>query len=507
MKHLGNKVKKVTIYQTTEALGGVSVLQVLALWGVQKEIHTEMEKSCKCKVDLEEEEWSQKLQRLDVPEPVSDTSNLSAQNIVDRNTGWMMSHTGGEFLHILLDDPEYTSSSTAPKKQDKRLHSCDRIQNRNMAFKELLPDMTDAYLAWQLDVKILGLQNAVLPYMGDKQGSRCPMDRDNVFCTDNYFPFPTKNHTDSTVQSFIQLGMFPCAPFQPSLAITMCLLKLYSCTYWLEGEEDLMFKMLITMDGNNSLNDELSKYPLTIVEKLLDVFGSGISCGYNIGCKFGATVGWMSLGEKLSFLPTYIEGMGIEDLEGCSFLVSNYYQALEIISEEPALWKEMEDKNIKSTQVFHDWLKQEADYLCGLVKKPEEETMMLDYYQKLVNLHQKELDDIENGWRIVVNDPTNSQVTKEDKKIQGWHHCALNSQDKAQAAVNFLEETIPITKPWTKEMDEYKEAAALASRIRYQHAIDNLEALIMLRLFELSKMNMLHTDEVISLNNIPFNHC
>ncbi|KAJ3551872.1 hypothetical protein NP233_g13000 [Leucocoprinus birnbaumii] len=150
---------------------------------------------------------------------------------------------------------------------------------------------------------------------------------------------------------------------------------------------------------------ELSKYPLTIVEKLLDVLGSDIGCGYDIGC---------------------------------SFLVSNYHQALEIILDEPTLLQEMQKENIESLKELND---------IAILKA------------------------IKSKWRIVINNPTN----------------------KAQVAVDFLEETIPITTPWTKETKKYQEAASLASTIWYQHALNDLEVLVVSRLFELSKMNMSHT--------------
>jgi hypothetical protein len=73
---------------------------------------------------------------------------------------------------------------------------------------------------------------------------------------------------------------------------------------------------------------------------LLDVFGMKLGAGYDIGCHFEATVRHSQLGDQaranklkcligsfhghahnrlcqLSFLATYVEGMGLEDLEGC----------------------------------------------------------------------------------------------------------------------------------------------------------------------------------------------
>ena len=83
-----------------------------------------------------------------------------------------------------------------------------------------------------------------------------------------------------------------------------------------------------------------SKYPLAVVEVLLEAFGPGIGGGYDTGCKFGTTLNRSELGPRaraldyralvgsfhghahnrlcqLSFLATYVKGMGLEDLEGC----------------------------------------------------------------------------------------------------------------------------------------------------------------------------------------------
>jgi hypothetical protein len=83
-----------------------------------------------------------------------------------------------------------------------------------------------------------------------------------------------------------------------------------------------------------------SKYPLAVVEVLLEIFGPGIGNGYDIGCKFRTTLNRSELGSQareldfkslvgafhghahnricqLSFLATYVKGMGLEDLEGC----------------------------------------------------------------------------------------------------------------------------------------------------------------------------------------------
>ena len=83
-----------------------------------------------------------------------------------------------------------------------------------------------------------------------------------------------------------------------------------------------------------------SKYALAIVSKMIDIFGADFGHGYDIGCHLKTTINKSSLGLKayatnhtclvgafhghahnhlcqLSFLSTYVEGLRLEDLEGC----------------------------------------------------------------------------------------------------------------------------------------------------------------------------------------------
>lgn len=174
--------------------------------------------------------------------------------------------------------------------------------------------------------------------------------------------------------------------------------------------------------------------------------------GYDIGCQFSTTIHQNPSGplaERLEYkslvgifhghghkrlcqlkhLATYVEGLGLEDLEGCErcflktndlgpatcyssafhrhqaitgyfkhadrvetyanlslFLVNNYYQALGIIKTEPALLKAMYDLGIHEEEVFTEWLAEEHEYLSNLTAEPPQETLGMEYYQPLVNL-------------------------------------------------------------------------------------------------------------------------
>jgi hypothetical protein len=68
------------------------------------------------------------------------------------------------------------------------------------------------------------------------------------------------------------------------------------------------------------------------------------------------------------------------------FLVNNYKQALNILNGEAAFVKQMRDQNIANTSVFQDWLAKEKTYLEGLSREPLQESLTMEYWQKLVNL-------------------------------------------------------------------------------------------------------------------------
>ncbi|KAJ7921642.1 hypothetical protein B0H13DRAFT_1604343 [Mycena leptocephala] len=288
---------------------------------------------------------------------------------------------------------------------------------------------------------------------------------------------------------------------------------------------------------------ELAKYGLAITDALLDAFGPDLGEGYDIGCGFETTIKNSPIGEKarrlnlralvgafhghahnrmcqLRFLTTYIRGLGLEDLEGCErffsksnalsrstryasvfhrrqsiatymahvdnfetyanlskFLVNNYRQALEILDQEDSLHFAMRQAGISGTEVFEERLRQEKEYLKNLSKEDPEETDQMEYYQRLVNLaDRKERFDVVFGERSKANG-TVKRHTREN-------------YDKAVHSVQEMEEKMGIEDRWTRESQEYKEAAELVATRRYRGAVNKLEELVVKRLFELTKMNM-----------------
>jgi hypothetical protein len=68
-------------------------------------------------------------------------------------------------------------------------------------------------------------------------------------------------------------------------------------------------------------------------------------------------------------------------------LHSNYKQALDILANgEAILPKVMEDLGVEDESTFERWLEDEKVYLKGLTREPEDETLHMEYWQRLVNL-------------------------------------------------------------------------------------------------------------------------
>jgi hypothetical protein len=69
---------------------------------------------------------------------------------------------------------------------------------------------------------------------------------------------------------------------------------------------------------------------------------------------------------------------------------NKYRQALKIKASLPALQDAMRSLNVKSRDVFETWLAKEKQYLRSLSKEPVEESLEMEYYQKLVNWQDHE---------------------------------------------------------------------------------------------------------------------
>ncbi|KAG1796177.1 uncharacterized protein BJ212DRAFT_1450658 [Suillus subaureus] len=272
---------------------------------------------------------------------------------------------------------------------------------------------------------------------------------------------------------------------------------------------------------------ELAKYPLAVVARLLDMFGDGLGGGYDIGCQFKVTLDNSSLGPlvcslhhtclvrafhrhahrhlcQLYSLTTYIKGLGIEDLETCkhtfsksnslalslhyasifhwqqaidsyfehnndfkvyanlsNFLHNNYKQALDILANGNAVLPNMmQDLGVTDDGVFEHWLDKEKAYPKGLMQEPKEETLQIEYWQRLVNL-----------------------------KASSMHCHVVEGYERNLKLIQVLECKLEVITCWVPEDAEWQKARNLVANRKYQWALDHLEGLVVVCIFELTKMN------------------
>ncbi|KAJ7744227.1 hypothetical protein B0H14DRAFT_2637321 [Mycena olivaceomarginata] len=274
-----------------------------------------------------------------------------------------------------------------------------------------------------------------------------------------------------------------------------------------------------------------------------------LGAGYDVGCHFGATVENSELGEQarrnnlkclvgsfhghahnrlcqLSFLATYVEGMGLEDLEGCEryfsrsngltkscryasrfhrqqeittyakhfdsfetygnlskFLCSNYRQALAILRTEPALEKWMLQEGVDGYARFHEWLQEEKDYLLSLKDAPKTNVETLEMEAKYTVL-------LADARRARGDDaPYVPGVAKAE--LSRRH--GKEKVDKDLESMQELERQLDIVDRWTPTSPRWASTTVAIKKRKYLLALDALELLIVERIFELMEMNRSQT--------------
>ncbi|KAI6011812.1 hypothetical protein BKA83DRAFT_4474400 [Pisolithus microcarpus] len=637
--------------------------------------------------------------------------------ILDGTEPLDVSHAGGEFQELtrgLLGDFWKSTSEKVKGKCDYRTFR-DRSTKQTAAFSVQLDAMAEAYMAWSLKqrgARDRGCFDSDEQRTWEEQQRKCNgVDTKllsvlvlDVFCAEktSITVGPTDRYLTSAL---VRHGLIPCSPIVPKVAITVQALDLYrtarqccphfsiqayfsvaldvylqvlafvsnlvhralqrdehdwwlkhacpACTYRLQDEPAMRFRMLFAQDGNDSLkrvvtrmldgdiddaatslptsehtfhheqylshefvdkfasnrqtghslvdedgdgnlcaecwknmkdsamekmwnvfnesgvfiavcrhgfclliadmvqSGEQSKYALAVTSKLLDAFGPDLGGRYDIGCRFKTTLASSAIGEharslnytslinafhghahnrlcQLDNLTTYVEGLGLEDLEGCErafsksnalvsstryasifhrrqaiayyfehsdemevyanltkFLLNNYKQALDILSNGHL--------GVSDLATFKVWLDEERLYLKSLLCEPPEESLQMEYWQRLVNLaaSRQALETILSTWMVVTAQTaapiwSDSSVTR---KRETMRRHAQENYKKDLKAVQELEGRLGITRHWVPGDEEWQAASRLVTNRKYQRALDNVEQLVVLQIFELSKMN------------------
>jgi hypothetical protein len=180
----------------------------------------------------------------------------------------------------------------------------------------------------------------------------------------------------------------------------------------------------------------------------------------------------------------------------------------------------MLDLNISDEKVFEDWLEEEKAYLQGLRTEPQEETLQMEYWQKLVNLQgseyvvftnkmcyklifnmccRKDLAAASNLWASSTPGSMSSGPKDMTRKLETARRHALENHDKDLKAVQALELRLEIDARWQPQGVEWQNVGRMVAMRKYQRALDVLEGLVVARMFELTKMNRSQTGRLFSI--------
>ncbi|GBE88964.1 hypothetical protein SCP_1403720 [Sparassis crispa] len=257
-------------------------------------------------------------------------------------------------------------------------------------------------------------------------------------------------------------------------------------------------------DEDFDADEDGAKYPLATVAKALEVLGDKLLAGYDIGCAFEGTIQRSSLGSEwtqrkchccvnafhgyshnypcqLTNHPNVIEGMGLEDLETMERIFSGSNN-LALITRYASAFRH---------HVFIDTYFQQWD-----TKKYTNLSMMLynNYVQalKIINAETPALEEALQSLQITHKDLAKwSQEEREYFRTLGreqeWDIHAIILASLRQSV------HMGIANRWQLTDTQYIATLKYMLTRKYLRALDNLQQLVVQRLFELYKLNLSHT--------------
>ncbi|KAJ7635957.1 hypothetical protein DFH06DRAFT_1272023 [Mycena polygramma] len=266
---------------------------------------------------------------------------------------------------------------------------------------------------------------------------------------------------------------------------------------------------------------ELMKYPLAMVQRLLDRYGKDVGLGYDIMCAFFKTLLRSSLGQRvvamnmkgvvpafhghahnracqIGWHPLYVDGVGLEDFEECerTFAKSNHLGSV-----------------TRLTTAFHR--KQAIDehfYFHDLDKHAASGNFIYQNYRQAIEkiaINRSQLDVLEERNcrlhgssdetlrarafdynRLDYNIMHNGYTSAEIKRVRTRYRTSFDQYLATQEETCRHEERHNIEVRWTPTSKEYCDALVMMSERRYKQAVDELERLVVGRLFEMTKLGM-----------------
>ncbi|KAI9060960.1 hypothetical protein FKP32DRAFT_1678555 [Trametes sanguinea] len=292
---------------------------------------------------------------------------------------------------------------------------------------------------------------------------------------------------------------------------------------------------------------EQAKYALATVAKSQNTLGAKLMIAYDIGCDFSETVMNSSLGPQalalgtrfcvnafhgyshsyncqVVFHPNVIVGMGLEDPEVLEhifsgsnqlapanialMLLNNLTQALEIIrTQTPVL-----EQALQSLQLSRDDLDrfavEEREFFLNLRDEEDSNLHAVAYVEALQELRSASEELATASRRFNDKAPDTPQISWDEPRTGATDYDAdLSNTRKLETRRRYLRERVKQLTAEVAEMEvalnieirwqpcdaSYKQTLQYIATRKYQRALGKLQRLVILRLFELHKMNLAQT--------------
>ncbi|KAH7904048.1 hypothetical protein BJ138DRAFT_1019678, partial [Hygrophoropsis aurantiaca] len=285
---------------------------------------------------------------------------------------------------------------------------------------------------------------------------------------------------------------------------------------------------------------ELMKYPLASINKLMEVFGPDILYGYDIECALdkllrkcsfasavkenrlqGCVPGFHGFGHnrycQIYHHSKYKVGSGKEDFESCervfaetNALAPETQNATEFhrhqAYDEHFAFMDMDKYAALSTFIYHNYIQAlsiistATNFLSTSTQatgmRPEDwEADLADERECLQRLHEKKSDTpIEVDYVKALNDYEEAHGSELTRKTTGdikrRHTHAANKRDQKREIVEDYERQMGLEERWDVDRPERVQAQSRITHKLYHKAVDDVERLVVMRLLELTKLQM-----------------
>ncbi|OBZ77055.1 hypothetical protein A0H81_02986 [Grifola frondosa] len=254
---------------------------------------------------------------------------------------------------------------------------------------------------------------------------------------------------------------------------------------------------------------ELAKYPLAIVSKALELLGPEQLGGYDIGCSFEGTLTRSSLGPEFRHLGCRFcvnAFHGDKYMNVRTMLYNNYIQALKIVNNESIAVEEAKKSLNISDDDMKRWQEHERAYFGTLGQELPWDIHAMAYVESLQELVQIRAQLDRASTQFLTTMPTDYQFvavnTTPDsysanmsvtRKLEMERRHLLERHGLLNREVCAMEAKMGIANRWQPSTPEYMTTVKYIATRDYHRALDNLQRLVILRLFELHKLNLSQT--------------